>query len=69
MAPTGEPLRVDIRTNEEKFVKYNAVIQPGQYQWLEGLYQQVAEKGRFGPFSATLPGTSGPRLRRGRINT
>jgi hypothetical protein len=39
MASTGEPLRVDVRTNEEKFSRFGMVMEPGQYQWLDGLYQ------------------------------
>lgn len=37
--PNGQPLKVDIARNAERFAKYDRVFEPGEYEWLAGLYQ------------------------------
>lgn len=39
LAATGDPLRVDIRTNQAKMLKYDKLLDPGEYYWLDGIYQ------------------------------
>lgn len=39
LSASGDPLRVDIQTNKEVMFKYSSRYEPGQYQWLDGLYQ------------------------------
>lgn len=39
LSSTGEPLEARIATNTETVVNRGVRYEPGQYQWLEGLYQ------------------------------
>lgn len=39
LSATGEPLEVRIASNTETIVNRGTRYEPGQYQWLEGLYQ------------------------------
>ncbi len=39
LTSTGEPLEARIATNTETIVNRGTRYEPGQYQWLEGLYQ------------------------------